>query len=423
MSLPPRDTIFALSSGLPPAGIAVVRISGPAAGTVLDMLAGKRPAPRRASYRALRNSQGELLDHALILWFPGEATATGEDLAEFHLHGGRAVVASVLAAIGGLAGLRPATPGEFTRRAFENGRIDLAEAEGLADLLAAETESQRQSALTLAEGGLGRRVEAWQKALLQLSARIEAALDFSDEGDVREVEGVHGEVAALAGEMAALLAEPGAERLRDGVRVVLAGPPNSGKSSLFNILVDREAAIVSDIAGTTRDRIEAVVALDGVPLVLIDTAGLRESEDAIEAIGVARAEDAVARGDVILWLGEASEAPEGSIVVAAKSDLAESRPGLAVSAVTGEGIAALKNELLKRARGMLPRPGALALNRRHRSILIDVRDSLERAAAAADLLIVAEHLREARNNLDRLTGRSGVEDMLDALFGSMCIGK
>ncbi len=423
MSLPPRDTIFALSSGLPPAGIAVVRISGPAAGTVLDMLAGKRPAPRRASYRALRNSQGELLDHALILWFPGEATATGEDLAEFHLHGGRAVVASVLAAIGGLAGLRPATPAEFTRRAFENGRIDLAEAEGLADLLAAETESQRQSALTLAEGGLGRRVEAWQKALLQLSARIEAALDFSDEGDVREVEGVHGEVAALAGEMAALLAEPGAERLRDGVRVVLAGPPNSGKSSLFNILVDREAAIVSDIAGTTRDRIEAVVALDGVPLVLIDTAGLRESEDAIEAIGVARAEDAVARGDVILWLGEASEAPEGSIVVAAKSDLAESRPGLAVSAVTGEGIAALKNELLKRARGMLPRPGALALNRRHRSILIDVRDSLERAAAAADLLIVAEHLREARNNLDRLTGRSGVEDMLDALFGSMCIGK
>lgn len=423
MSLPPRDTIFALSSGLPPAGIAVVRISGPAAGTVLDMLAGKRPAPRRASYRALRNSQGELLDHALILWFPGEATATGEDLAEFHLHGGRAVVASVLAAIGGLAGLRPATPGEFTRRAFENGRIDLAEAEGLADLLAAETESQRQSALTLAEGGLGRRVEMWQKALLQLSAKIEAALDFSDEGDVREVEGVHGDVAALAGEMAALLAEPGAERLRDGVRVVLAGPPNSGKSSLFNILVDREAAIVSDIAGTTRDRIEAVVALDGVPLVLIDTAGLRESEDAIEAIGVARAEDAVARGDVILWLGEASEAPEGSIVVAAKSDLAESRPGLAVSAVTGEGIAALKNELLKRARGMLPRPGALALNRRHRSILIDVRDSLERAAAAADLLIVAEHLREARNNLDRLTGRSGVEDMLDALFGSMCIGK
>lgn len=423
MSLPARDTIFALSSGLPPAGIAVVRISGPAAGLALDALAGKRPVPRRACYRALRDSHGERLDHALILWFPGPATATGEDLAELHLHGGRAVVASVFAAIDGIEGLRPATPGEFTRRAFENGRIDLAEAEGLADLLAAETESQRQSALALAEGGLGRRVEAWQKALLQPSARIEATLDFSDEGDVGEVEGVHGEVAALAGEMAALLAEPGAERLRDGVRVVLAGPPNSGKSSIFNNLVDREAAIVSDIAGTTRDRIEAVVALDGVPLVLIDTAGLRESEDAIEAIGVARAEDAVASADLILWLGEAGDAPVGAIVVAAKSDLGGSRPGLAVSAVTGEGIAALKQEVLKRARNLLPRSGALALNRRHKAILLEVRDSLARAAAAADPLIVAEHLREARNHLDRLTGRAGVEDMLDALFGSMCIGK
>lgn len=423
MSLPQRDTIFALSSGLPPAGIAVVRISGPDAGTALDALAGKRPAPRRASYRAIRDNWGELLDHALIIWLPGPATATGEDLAELHLHGGRAVVASVLAAIGGLEGLRPATPGEFTRRAFEHGRIDLAEAEGLADLLAAETESQRQSALTLAEGGLGRRVAIWQKALLQLSARIEAALDFSDEGDVGEVDGVHCDIAALAGEIAALLAEPGAERLRDGVRVVLAGPPNSGKSSLFNILVDREAAIVSDIAGTTRDRIEAVVALDGVPLVLIDTAGLRESDDAIEAIGVARAEDALARADLILWLGEAADAPVGAIMIAAKWDLQDSRPGLPVSAVTGGGIAALKNEVLKRARNLLPKPGALALNKRHKEILLQVRGSLERAAAESDPLIVAEHLREARNHLDRLTGRSGVEDMLDALFGSMCIGK
>lgn len=423
MSQPQRDTIFALSSGLPPAGIAVVRISGPAAGAVLDALAGKRPVPRRASYRPLRDGKGALLDHALILWFPGQATATGEDLAELHLHGGRAVVASVLAAIGGLAGMRPAAPGEFTRRAFENGRIDLAEAEGLADLLAAETESQRQSALALAEGGLGRKVEAWQKTLLQLSARIEAALDFSDEGDVCEVEGVHGELGALAGAMAALLAEPGSERLRDGVHVVLAGPPNSGKSSLFNILVDREAAIVSDIAGTTRDRIEAAVALDGLPMVLIDTAGLRESDDAIEAIGVARAEDAVASADVVLWLGEAREAPKGAIIVAAKCDIGGSLPGLPVSAVTGEGIAALKDELLRRAGEMLPRPGALALNRRHKAILSEVRNALKQAAGEADLLIIAEHLRQARNRLDALTGRSGVEDMLDALFGSMCIGK
>lgn len=423
MSLPERDTIFALSSGLPPAGIAVVRISGPGAGPALDALAGKRPVPRRASYRALRDSRGERLDHALILWFPGPATATGEDLAELHLHGGRAVVASVLAAIDGLEGLRPAAPGEFTRRAFENGRIDLAEAEGLADLLAAETESQRQSALALAEGGLGRRVGAWQRALLQLSARIEAGLDFSDEADVGEVEGVRADVATLAGETAALLAEPTAERLRDGVRIVLAGPPNSGKSSLFNILADREAAIVSDIAGTTRDRIEAAIALGGLPLVLIDTAGLRESEDAIEAIGVARAEDAVASADLILWLGEARDAPSGAIVVAAKSDLGGSRPGLPVSAVTGEGMAVLKQEVLKRARNLLPRPGALALNRRHRTILFAVQESLERAAGALDPLVVAEHLRQARNQLDRLTGRAGVEDMLDALFSAMCIGK
>jgi tRNA modification GTPase len=423
LSLPTRATIFALSSGLPPAGIAVVRISGPEAGPVLDRLAGRRSVPRRASYRALRNEQGALLDQALILWFPGPATATGEDLAELHLHGGRAVVAAVLGAIGQVGGVRLAEAGEFTRRAFENGRIDLSEAEGLADLLASETEAQRRSAMALAEGGLGRRVALWQKALLRLSARLEAALDFSDEDDVGEVEGVHGDVAALAREMASLLAEPGAERLRDGVRIVLAGAPNSGKSSLFNILADRDVAIVSDMAGTTRDRIEALVALDGVPLVLIDTAGLRESDDAIEAIGVARAEEAMASADLILWLGDASDAPVGAIVVAAKSDLGNLQPGLPVSAETGEGIAALKDELLKRAREILPRPGALALNRRHKAILLEVRDSLDHAANALDPLIVAEHLRQARNALDHLTGRAGVEDMLDALFGSMCIGK
>lgn len=425
MILTPCETIYALSSGLPPAGIAVVRISGPAAGTVLERLAGQCPAPRRASYRGLRDASGALLDYALVLWFPGPATATGEDLAELQLHGGRAVVAAVLAAVGNIDGTRPAEAGEFTRRAFENGRIDLAEAEGLADLLAAETEGQRQSALAMAEGGLGKRVALWQAELLSLSAQLEAELDFSDEGDVAEggVEALGQRVGALAATVAASLAEPGAERLRDGVTVVLAGPPNSGKSSLYNVLVDRNAAIVSDVAGTTRDRIEAPVALDGLPFVLIDTAGLRDSEDAIEAAGVARAADAIDTADLVLWLGDPDNAPARALQIAAKSDLGEERPGLPVSAHTGEGIAALKAELLRLARTLLPKPGALALNQRHRSILGDVRCELEAARQAPDPLIMAEYLRTARNHLDRLTGKSGVEDMLDALFGSLCIGK
>lgn len=405
----------------------MVRVSGPEAGTALDRLAGTRPVARRASYRTLRGDDGAILDHALILWFPGPETATGEDLAEFHLHGGRAVVAAVHAALGGMPGLREAEAGEFTRRAFENGRIDLAEAEGLADLLAAETEVQRRLAMALAEGALGRRVGEWQQTLLAISAKVEADLDFSDEGDVhdhRAYEAVREGLGGLAAEVGALLAEPGAERLRDGVRVVFSGPPNAGKSSLFNMLAGRDAAIVSAIAGTTRDRIEAPVALDGLPLLLIDTAGLREEgSDAIEAIGIERAADAAARADILLWLGPAEAAPDGALLVAAKADVEPGKPGLAVSSVTGEGVAKLKAVLLERARALLPRPGALALNRRHRDILAALIGELEAARTARDPIIAAEHLREARALLDRLTGRAGVEDMLDALFGGFCIGK
>lgn len=418
-------TIFALSSGLPPAGIAVVRISGPRAGNAVIALAGKLPLPRRATLARLVDPRnGIALDQALLLWFPGPASVTGEDLVEFHLHGGRAIVAAVLDALGQILGLRAANAGEFTRRAFENGRIDLAEAEGLADLLAAETEGQRQSALALAQGGLGRQVGEWQTKLLRVSAQIEAALDFSDESDVGEGTPHRDSLVEILETLEALIASPPAERLKDGVRVVLAGPPNIGKSSLFNSLIDRDGAIVSEIAGTTRDRIEAPVVISGIPFLLIDTAGLRtETDDAIEAIGIARTGEALAAADIILWLGEAGTAPDGSLIVAAKADLEVQREGLPVSVVTGNGIEALKRAIIERARALLPKPGALALNARHREILAQVLTELSDAKASEDPLITAEHLRRARTKLDAITGRSGVEDMLDVLFGAFCIGK
>ena len=425
------DTVFALSSGLPPAGIAVVRMSGPQAGKTLTALSGQLPEPRFARFCRFRDPEdGTLLDEGLALWFLGPATATGEDLAELHLHGGRAVVAAVLACLGRQEGLRPATAGEFTRRAFENGRIDLAQAEGLADLLSAETEGQRQSALALAEGALGTKVAAWQRDLLRLSAQLEADLDFSDEDDVPDAgpsgiqTRIQGSLTPLVADMAGLLSAPPAERLRDGVRVVLAGPPNSGKSSLFNVIVGRHAAIVTDVAGTTRDRIEAPVMLDGVPLLLIDTAGLRGGvADAVEAIGIERTGEALAEADIILWLGAEGDRPTGSILIASKSDSAPPGPGLPVSATTGAGISALRAALLDQARALLPRPGALALNARHCAVLHQVLAEIEVAALACDPLITAEHLRTARRALDAMTGRAGVEDMLDALFGAFCIGK
>jgi tRNA modification GTPase len=403
-----------------------VRVSGPRAGAALSALAGRLPAPRRAHYCRFRDTTGAPLDDGLALWFPGPGSATGEDLAELHLHGGRAVVAAILAELGRIDGLRAAQAGEFTRRAFENGRIDLAQAEGLADLLAAETESQRASALALAEGGLGARVAGWQAAILTASARVEAELDLSDEADVGEAagQGATQGLEPVAREIAELLDAPPAERLDDGVRVVLAGPPNAGKSSLFNTLVGRSAAIVTEIAGTTRDRIEAPVALDGVPLLLIDTAGLHDAVvDRVEAIGVARAGEALAEADIVLWLGNGGDAPPGALIVAAKADLGEGRAGLPVSVVTGEGLAALRAALLDRARALLPKPGALALNARHRATLTQVQAALAAAQASSDLLIAAEHLRTARSGLDALTGRAGVEDMLDALFGTFCVGK
>jgi tRNA modification GTPase len=420
------DTIFALSSGSPPAAVAVVRISGPRADAALEALAGRLPEPRRASLKRL-TWRGERLDEALVLRFPGPASATGEDITELHLHGGRAVVAAVLAALGELRGLRAAEPGEFTRRAFENGRIDLAEADGLADLLAAETETQRRAAQALAGGALSRLVEGWQGRLLGQAAALEAVLDFSDEGEVGEEwpPGWGEAVAALAREVEAALARPTAERLRDGLRVVIAGPPNAGKSSLLNWLAGRQAAITSAIAGTTRDLVEAPTAIAGTPFLLVDTAGLRESGDEVEAIGVELARQSVEAADLVLWLGAPEDAPERSVLVQSKIDLApaERKAEVRVSAETGEGMDALVALLIARARDLLPGEGEVALNARHRGAIFLAAEQLREAEQSGDLLIAAECLRQARVALDRVTGRAGVEDMLDALFGRFCIGK
>jgi tRNA modification GTPase len=425
-ALTTNDTIFALSSGAPPAAVGVVRISGPKADVALQRLARTLPEPRLARLAALQH-EGELLDRALIVRFPGPNSVTGEDVAELHLHGGRSVVAGVMAALRSIDGLREAQPGEFTRRAFENGRIDLSEAEGLADLLAAETEGQRRAALRLAGGALSRQVEAWQARLLALAARIEAELDFSDEADVAGAAGSDPEPAVLAGEIEAFLRRPPIERLRDGLRVVIAGPPNAGKSSLLNALTGREAAITSALPGTTRDLVEAPTAIGGTPFLLVDTAGLRESGDAIEAIGVERAQRVLASADLVLWLGDPAEAPDlgRSILIHAKADIVppDPRAEIAVSAKTGAGLDALMSRLVERARALLPAEDEVAINARHRDALQAARDWLKEAEGAGDPLIAAEALRQARLALDRVTGRAGVEDMLDALFGRFCIGK
>lgn len=425
------DTIFALSSGQPPAAIGIIRISGPQAGAVLSALAGRLPSERRATLATICDpADRSVLDSALLLWFPGPATATGEDLAEIHCHGGRAVTAAILRTIGKQTGCRLAEPGEFTRRAFQNGRIDLNEAEGLSDLLFAETESQRRAAVAMAQGHFSKLLEDWQEQLLRLSALTEAALDFSDEDDVPghgiEEDILRG-VYELLSEVEKERKRPSAERLRDGIRVVIAGPPNAGKSTLLNALAGRDAAIVSEIAGTTRDRIEVPVALGGIPFLLTDTAGLREGRDEIEAIGIDRARAALAEADVILWLGEAKEAPRSSMKIAAQADrvgwVMPTGAEMAISAATGMGLDKLVGALIGKAAELLPAEGEYALHARQREALSALASSLGEVEGQADMLIVAEMLRLARASIDALTGRSGTDEMLDALFGGFCIGK
>lgn len=422
-------TIFAVSSGAAPAAIGVIRVSGPRAGEALLALTGREVPARRASLARLRSGRGETLDEAVVLWFPGPATATGEDLAEFHCHGGRAVLAAVCAELGAMDGLRPAREGEFTKRAFANGRIDLAEAEGLADLLEAETELQRAAAISNASGALSGQVEEWRDTVLKLSAQIEAALDFSDEDDVSEVPANFlEEVETLAEDLASWLERPRSERLKDGFRIVFGGPPNCGKSTLFNALVESEAAITSPIAGTTRDVIERSVSISGVPFVFVDTAGLRaEGAEEIEAIGITRAHDEFARADTILWLGPEGEGPEGSWEIAPRKDapdfVSKAEALHTVSAQTREGVSELKQALVDYARGALPKPGEAALNARQHARVAEAHSALAAIGGLTDLLLIGEELRRARLAFDQLIGRSTTEDMLDALFGRFCIGK
>lgn len=423
------DTIFALSSGAPPCAIALIRISGPGAGTALHSLSGRHLPERRAVTASLRSSDGALIDRALALWLPGPNTATGEDVAELHCHGGRAVVAALEAALAALPGLRQAEPGEFTRRAFAHGRIDLAEAEGLADLLSAETELQRQTAMAMLGGALSREVEDWREHLLALSAGVEAVLDFADEDDVAALPAdFTARLALLEGELGAWLSRPRAETLREGFKVVIAGPPNAGKSTLFNALIESDAAITAPVPGTTRDVLTHPVALAGVPFRFLDTAGLRnETDDAIEAIGIERARQALGQADLVLWLGAEGEAPADAWEIEARSDVpghpAKRAPRHRLSAVTGAGMDALRGDLVAHARQALPRPGEAALNARQHRLLSEARGTLGDAASLVDPLLVAESLRLARVCFDALLGRTTTEDMLDALFGRFCIGK
>ncbi len=427
--------IFALGTGAGRSAVAVMRLSGLGCGEVIAALAGPLPPPRRASLRLLRHG-GVPLDRALVLWFPGPASYTGEDSAELHLHGGQAVIAAVAEALEAL-GARPAEPGEFTRRAFLHGRLDLTAAEGIADLIAAETEAQRRQALRQAEGGLAQRHGAWATRLTQLLARQEAFIEFEEEDLPTDLDArVEADAAALRAEMAALLAEgERGEKLREGLTIAILGAPNAGKSSLLNVLAGREAAIVSARAGTTRDVVEVRLILGGVPVTLADTAGLRDAADEIEAEGVRRALARAETADLRLLVFAADAAPDAAtlalrgpdaLVVLNKADLGVGGVdgALAVSARTGMGLDVLRERLEQAAVQRAGLSDAAVLTRpRHRAALRDAVAELERLPLAGLPELRAEALRAALRALSRLTGRVDVEQVLDVVFGEFCIGK
>lgn len=437
MSFPEAyPTIVALSSAAGRAGVAVVRVSGPRVRFVFETIAGSVPQPRHATLRHLRDGSGGIIDSALLLFFPGPASFTGEDVAEFQVHGSRAVLARLLSTLTALPGVRLAEAGEFTRRAFEAGKLDLAAVEGLADLIDSETEWQRRQALRQMEGALGDLAAAWRQRLIEAMALLAADIDFSDEGDVSG--GVVAEAMTLVAQvMAELRRALGSfatgERVRDGFVVVLAGPPNAGKSSLLNSLAQRDVAIVSPTAGTTRDAIEVRLDLGGLPVILIDTAGLRDgAADAVEVEGMRRARALVGRADLVLGLRAVDSDPdriplgENVIAVATKCDLTgAARPGeLPVSVVTGAGLDALLAAIVKRIGVTAGSEPALLTRERHRVAVSDALVALERATVSdGQAELAAEDVRLAVQALERLVGRVDVEDVLDQLFSGFCIGK
>jgi len=442
----PDQTIFALSSGRSPSAIAIIRVSGPQTRLAVERLCGKLPAPRLAQFTTLRDLEGSALDESVTLWFPAPHSATGEDVAEFHVHGGRAVIAAMFDALSAIDGLRPAEPGEFTRRAFDNGKLDLTEAEGLDDLIHAETDRQRRQALRHLKGLLGARAESWRQQIIEASALIEAGIDFSDEGDVSAelVAPALRKIAALKSEIEETLAASAqSERLREGLTVAIAGPPNAGKSTLLNRLARREAAIVSPHAGTTRDVIEVHLDLDGYPVTLIDTAGVRDTHDPVEQEGVRRARDRARTSDLVLWLVDANDrnaptpqsdgdhAPVWIVrnkvdLVAVKGEGAGATGRFDVSASRGDGVPELIAALVIYARDYFG-SGEMALvsRARHRTLLRETVAALGRAGRSADKgdELLAEELRIAIHSLGRLTGRVDVEDILDVIFREFCIGK
>lgn len=434
------DTIFALSSGTGRAGVAVIRISGAKAGPIVTAIAGALPLARHAAYRTLRCPlRGEVLDRGLVLWFPRPASFSGEDMAEFHVHGGLAIVDAVLSAIATVSGVRPAAAGEFTRRAFENGKLDLSEAEGIADLVNAETQAQRAQAVLQAGGALRARYERWRSDLISAMALVETGLDFADEADVPDeaLALARPIVEGLARELGEALADDRrGEILREGVHVAILGAPNAGKSSLLNALARRDAAIVSDEPGTTRDVIDVKLDLDGFPFILSDTAGLREATSPVEREGIRRAQARARDADLVLHLRDLTAdgdnvltaiPPEKVITVWTKADLAHrAAGGLRTSTVTGEGLDRLQAELVARARHIigLGEP-ALITRARHRhdieAAVAALRRFLGQPAKEPELL--AEDLRLAATALGRLTGHVDVEDVLGKLFSDFCIGK